>query len=158
HVLQPRHSCRAGPSRRRVNESRLHSLVRDQAVRVDQTGADVVGLQPWVAGQNRLGQIAGGEHPEDVFDGQPPATDHRLPTEDLWVDGDACKKIIFALSRHRQPPRRLFRGINLESSMTPELAASPIGLSPLRRPRTSAAREANGRAAKKGSSWILVRL
>ena len=48
-------------------QSRFDSLMTDDAPRVQETRADVVGLEPGVAFQDRLWRVAGREHAQDVL-------------------------------------------------------------------------------------------
>ena len=74
----PRHTYRGGASFIARNHGRFDPLVAYQAVRIDQAGLDVFGLQPRVAFEDGLVIITGRQHPQDVLDGQSPTSDDRL--------------------------------------------------------------------------------
>ena len=76
----------------------------DEASGVCQTRANVVRFQPGVALQHDLRRIAGGQHAEDMLDGQTTVPDDRLAAEDGRVRRDSTQKIRFAASATHDPP------------------------------------------------------
>jgi hypothetical protein len=53
-------------------DQRLDSLVRDESMGVSETGLDVLPFEPRITGENRLRRVSGGQHAENVLDGQSP--------------------------------------------------------------------------------------
>ena len=76
----------------------------DNASCIDKARLDVRRLQPRVAFQDRFCAVSRGEHPDNVLDGEPTATNDRLPAEELRVDRDASEEFFlrWGLVRHVQ--------------------------------------------------------
>jgi hypothetical protein len=53
----PKHRSRAKASRAGVRDPRFDSFMGDELVGIPQASADIVGLQPWIAFEDRLGCI-----------------------------------------------------------------------------------------------------
>ena len=66
-------------------DRQVDTLVRHDAVGVDETRLYVLRLEPGVALEDRLRAIPRGEHPENMFDGKSTAADSRFPAEDPGV-------------------------------------------------------------------------
>jgi hypothetical protein len=67
---------------RGLDDHGLHALMGDEAARVDQAGLDVFALEPWIPFEDGVRRIPRRQHPEDMFDGEPPSPHDRLPPED----------------------------------------------------------------------------
>jgi hypothetical protein len=69
--------------------------VSDQSASIDKARLDILRFEPGIAFEDGLGAIAGAEHTEDMFHGQPMPPNNRLPAENLRVDGNPLEKLIF---------------------------------------------------------------
>ena len=59
---------------------------------IRQTGAQVIGFQFRIVGQNGLVRFALGEQAQDEFDGNPQPANDRLATENLGVGSDSSQQ------------------------------------------------------------------
>src|SRR5712691_7841801 len=144
----PDASYRAAASHRRIHDRRFDAFMGDDPVGVDEVGANILGLEPVVSLEDRLRRIAGGEHAEDVLDGETPSPNDRLAAEDLRTDGDALEEIgvvhgsafresraglSYACARSDLPfvptgtnrPRPKWQGVQNESSPMPNSPCTP---------------------------------
>lgn len=69
------------------------SLCSKLTLAMRETGADIIPLQPRVGLEQVLRRVAGGQHSENVFDGQPVPANDRLSAEDRRIHGDALEEI-----------------------------------------------------------------
>ena len=53
--------------------------------RIEKTGLNIIGFQPWIILKNCLGRITRRQHPEDVLHCQTPSTNDRFAAKNLWV-------------------------------------------------------------------------
>ena len=96
---------RATASRlRRLNERRFNAFVSDETAGIGQARANVVRFQPGVALQHDLRGVAGGQHAEDMLDGESAVPDDRLAAEDGRVRRDSTEEVRFAASAGHKPP------------------------------------------------------
>ena len=96
----------AGPSWTRLDQQRFNALVAHEAPGVEQTGANVLDLQPRIAFENRFHGIAGREHAQDVLDREPSAANNRFAAENLRIERDPFQEFLFV---HRISPKGNFR-------------------------------------------------
>jgi hypothetical protein len=69
--------------------------VSDQSASVDEASLDILRFEPGITFEDGFGTIAGGEHSEDMFHGQPMSPNNRLPAENPWVDSNPLEELIF---------------------------------------------------------------
>ena len=70
----------------------FNALVPDQPSRIHEAGPNVVGLEPGVALEDGLGCIPGGQHAEDMLDGETVPANDRLAAEDRGIRRDASEQ------------------------------------------------------------------
>lgn len=92
--IQPQGARSGVPSIGRSIERQVDALVCHDAVGVNETRLDVLGLEPWMTLKDRLRPISRGEHSEDMFDCKTMTPDDRFPAEDLGVHGDPLKEFV----------------------------------------------------------------
>jgi hypothetical protein len=109
----PRRRSPRGPSSSASAEGWINAFVSDQSAGVDEAGLDVFHLEPGIPFENRLGTIARGEHAEDMLDGQPVAPNDRLSPENVRIDGNPLKELIF-------PWNPLLHGASLTGRRSPD--------------------------------------
>lgn len=63
----------------------------DEAPGVDQAGTHIVCLQPRILAQEFIKRVTGGEHAEDMFNGEAPTPDDRLATENTRIGRNASQ-------------------------------------------------------------------
>ncbi len=80
---------------RRFDAQRLNPFMAHKTPRVSQAGLDVLAFQPRISLQKFIGGRACCQHPQDMFDRQPPTPDDRFPTKYLGIDRDAFQKFLF---------------------------------------------------------------
>src|SRR5262249_33649055 len=79
----------------RFNTQGLDTFMADKAPRICQASLDVFALEPRIALQKFVGSGARRQHPQDMFDCQPPAPDNRLPAEYLGIYRDPFQQFLF---------------------------------------------------------------
>ncbi len=55
---------------------------------IDKASLNIFRFKPWVAFEDRFKAVARGKHPKDVFNGKPPPSYNRFPTEYPGVHRD----------------------------------------------------------------------
>src|SRR2546425_7612347 len=70
-----------------------------ESPRVHEARPDVLGFEPRIAAQDRIGAVAGREHPEDVLDREAPSPHDRLSPEYVGVDRDPLQKRVLVHRR-----------------------------------------------------------
>lgn len=70
-------------------------------MRIDQTGTNILVLQPRVALEYGRRIIARRQHPQHMLHGQTATSDNRLAAENTWHDGDPVQKIFLIHDRMR---------------------------------------------------------
>lgn len=100
-VQQDLHGTRSSGRIDGLDEAGFNPLVGHEAPGINETRANILRFQPWVAGENRVGRVPGGEHPKDVLDGQSPVADDRLAGEDRRIDGNPVQYGVFGVRATR---------------------------------------------------------
>ncbi len=81
------------------SQRRFDAFVTDQTPGIDQTGTDIVGLEPSIALQDDLGRVTGRQHAEHVLDGKTMPANDGLATEDRGARRDAREQGVLAPRR-----------------------------------------------------------
>ena len=76
----------------------MHLLARNRAVGKDQARPNVLRFEERVLLQDSPLGIPGGEHAQNVFNGDAHVSDNRFAAEDIRARGDALEQFLF--SRH----------------------------------------------------------
>jgi hypothetical protein len=74
---------------------------------VEQAGMDVLFLHPGEIFQDALVCVSGGQHPQDMLDGQPPASDNGFATEYLRVMRDSLEQLRLVHPHTLSSPRTI---------------------------------------------------
>src|SRR2546430_1705201 len=90
---------RAIPSRGRIQDKWLDSLMTNDPVSIGKTCLNIFRLQPRIAGKNSLSRVPSGKHSKHMLDCQAASANDRLSTEDLRINRDAFQKLVLI---HRQ--------------------------------------------------------
>jgi hypothetical protein len=69
--------------------------VSHESPRIDKTGLNVFLLKPGIVFEELLSRIASPEHPENVFNRKPAASNDRLAPKNLGVHDDSFKQLAF---------------------------------------------------------------
>ena len=64
----------------------------DEPMGIGKAGLNILTLQPRIATKDRLRCIAGSQHAKDMFNGESPTSDNRLPAENILVHRYALEK------------------------------------------------------------------
>src|SRR5438128_5828944 len=127
-----------------------------ESPRVHEARPDVLRLEPRIAAQDRIGAVAGREHPEDVLDREAPSPHDRLSPEYVRVDRDPLQKHV--LVHRTRGYSRTGEDANMSEGITAQSRRSParITLLPLRTAAPRRARRARttrcGRARSSGGA------
>jgi hypothetical protein len=69
--------------------------VTDEPMRVNKAGLNILWFKPGIAFKDCLQRVAGRQHPEDMFNRQPPAPNERFASEYFRVHRDSIQYILF---------------------------------------------------------------
>lgn len=78
----------------------------NQTVSIDEASQNVFPLKPGVALQKGVEIVTCREHSKDMLDGDATSAHNRFASEDLWIDCNAPKQLVFS---HGSPHRFVIR-------------------------------------------------
>ncbi len=79
--------------------------MRDELVSVREACLDVFRFEPRITGEDRVGCVAGGQHPKHVLDGQPMAANDWLSGEDRRIHCDPRQECLLVHAESIDPSR-----------------------------------------------------